>query len=178
VPRRHFLPIALALFACCIAGAQTVVAQTQDPKKQIYPDPAQTPPQKLIYPAPAPTPPQKLIYPNPAQAAPVAPPPAKPQPDPLLMRPMQFYQAHGAANACGPGCSEWIAAEGKIDTDSAGRLRHLLGQLGNARPPMFLYSQYTIQRNLSEPCVAYYWGCPLSGDTKSNPATDVFKSGH
>jgi hypothetical protein len=159
VPRRHFLPIALALFACCVAGAGTVVAQTaQDPQKLIFPDPAQTPPQKLIYPAPAqtqpqkliypapaPTPPQKLIYPNPAPTPPQKliyppPPPAKPQPDPLLMRPMRFYQAHGAANACGPGCSEWIAAEGKIDTDTADRLRHLLGQLGGARPPMFLYS--------------------------------------
>ncbi len=27
---------------------------------------------------------------------------------------MIFYVAHGAADACGPGCSDWIAAEGMV----------------------------------------------------------------
>ena len=56
------------------------------------------------------------------------------------MRPMVFYDAHGAANACGPGCNEWIAAEGKIDRDTAERLQHLLAQLKGARPPIFFHS--------------------------------------
>jgi hypothetical protein len=56
------------------------------------------------------------------------------------MRPMVFYDAHGEANACGPGCSEWIAAEGKIDRGSADRLQHLLAQLKGARPPIFFHS--------------------------------------
>ncbi len=56
------------------------------------------------------------------------------------MRPMVFYDAHGEANACGPGCSEWIAAEGKIDRGTADRLQHLLAQLKGARPPLFFHS--------------------------------------
>ena len=35
---------------------------------------------------------------------------------------MAFYLVHGDANACGRGCSEWIAAEGKIDAGAAPRL--------------------------------------------------------
>ena len=27
---------------------------------------------------------------------------------------MIFYVAHGAAGACGPGCADWIAAEGTV----------------------------------------------------------------
>jgi hypothetical protein len=57
-----------------------------------------------------------------------------------MMRPMVFYLAHGEADACGPGCNEWIAAEGKIDADAASRLRHLLAQLKGKRPPIFFYS--------------------------------------
>ena len=29
--------------------------------------------------------------------------------------PMIFFVAKGEPNACGPGCSEWIAAEGTFD---------------------------------------------------------------
>ncbi len=56
------------------------------------------------------------------------------------MRPMEFYDAHGDANACGPGCSEWIAAEGKIEKGTADRLQDLLGQLKGTRPPIFFQS--------------------------------------
>jgi hypothetical protein len=31
---------------------------------------------------------------------------------------MIFYVAHGPADACGPGCSDWIAAEGAVQWDS------------------------------------------------------------
>lgn len=57
-----------------------------------------------------------------------------------IMRPMVFYDAHGDANACGPGCSEWIAADGKIDRDSADRLVELLAHLKGAYPPIFFHS--------------------------------------
>lgn len=53
---------------------------------------------------------------------------------------MQFYRAHGEANACGPGCSEWIAAEGKIDNGTAGRLQRLLVQINGVPPPIFFHS--------------------------------------
>ena len=81
--------------------------------------------------------------PAPAAMAQTAPAPAtKPPaaPDPAVMRPMVFYDAHGEADACGPGCSEWIAAEGKIDRDTADRLQQLLTHLKGARPPIFFHS--------------------------------------
>jgi hypothetical protein len=51
------------------------------------------------------------------------------------MADIEFYLARGEADACGPGCNEWIAAEGKIDAGAASRLRRLLGKLGRARCP-------------------------------------------
>jgi hypothetical protein len=63
-----------------------------------------------------------------------------PTPDQSAMRPMVFYVAHGPPNSCGDGCSEWIAADGKIDADSADRLRHLLKQIQGAKPPIFFHS--------------------------------------
>jgi len=45
---------------------------------------------------------------------------------------MAFYLAHGEADVCGRGCSEWIAAEGRIDAGAAQRLRRLLARLGPA----------------------------------------------
>lgn len=79
----------------------------------------------------------------PAAIAQSAPDPAtKPPaaPDPAVMRPMVFYDAHGEANGCGPGCSEWIAADGKIDRDTPDRLQQLLAHLKGARPPIFFHS--------------------------------------
>jgi hypothetical protein len=51
-----------------------------------------------------------------------------------------FYVAKGDANTCGPGCDEWIAADGKIDAGAPQRLRRLLARLGNHRMPIFFYS--------------------------------------
>src|SRR5262247_2891145 len=52
----------------------------------------------------------------PAKAAPQAPAKAAPQ------APMIFYLAKGEDDACGEGCNEWIAAEGRFDSDTAQRL--------------------------------------------------------
>jgi hypothetical protein len=57
-----------------------------------------------------------------------------------LTTPIEFYLAHGDANACGPGCNEWIAAEGKIDIGAADRLRQLLRKLADRRPPIYFHS--------------------------------------
>src|ERR1700722_19665823 len=62
------------------------------------------------------------------------------EPVAALTTPIEFYLTHGDANACGPGCSEWIAAEGKIDTGAADRFRQLLRKLGDRRPPIFFHS--------------------------------------
>lgn len=39
---------------------------------------------------------------------------------------MIFYVAHGAAGACGPGCADWIAAEGTVQWDTHKRLFAIL----------------------------------------------------
>jgi hypothetical protein len=51
-----------------------------------------------------------------------------------------FFPARGEANACGPGCNEWIAAEGKIDPGAAARLRRVLAKLGHRRVPIYFHS--------------------------------------
>jgi hypothetical protein len=54
--------------------------------------------------------------------------------------PIAFYVATGPANACGPGCDAWIAADGKIDLYAAQRLRKVLAKLGPRKLPLFLHS--------------------------------------
>ncbi len=44
-----------------------------------------------------------------------------------------FYVAKGDSNACGLGCDQWIAADGKIDTGAPERLRRMLAKLGKRR---------------------------------------------
>lgn len=53
---------------------------------------------------------------------------------------MIFYEAQGGPNACGPNCSQWIAAEGKIERDTVVHLQHLLAELHGAKPPIFFHS--------------------------------------
>jgi len=66
----------------------------------------------------------------------VATPPAKAAP----MPPIVFFTAKGEPNACGPGCSEWIAAEGTIDPGAEDRLRALLKRLGGRKLPIYFHS--------------------------------------
>jgi hypothetical protein len=75
---------------------------------------------------------------NPAIVKPVEPKPAESKPPDLP--PMVFFVAKGEANACGPGCNEWIAAYGKVDVAAAQRLRKLLAKLGRRKLPIFLHS--------------------------------------
>jgi len=58
----------------------------------------------------------------------------------LLKKPMFFYVAKGEPNACGPGCNEWIAAEGTFDLAVAGRLRAFLSKQRNRNLPVYFYS--------------------------------------
>ena len=51
---------------------------------------------------------------------------------------MIFYLARGPAGACGPDCSEWIAAEGAVQWDSYKRLLALLDRLGGRKAPVIL----------------------------------------
>ena len=54
--------------------------------------------------------------------------------------PMHAYLAKGEANACGEGCSEWIAVEGRFDSDSARRVIAVLQRHSTRKPPVFFYS--------------------------------------
>src|SRR5262245_63707864 len=69
-----------------------------------------------------------------AHAAPAEPQPANPWP------PIVCYVAKGEPNACGSGCSEWIAAEGTIDENAHRRLHGLLNRLGQRTLPIYFHS--------------------------------------
>src|SRR5580658_9814568 len=52
---------------------------------------------------------------------------------------MIFYVAHGAAGSCGPGCSEWIAAEGTVKWDTYKRLLAILDRQAGRKPPVVIH---------------------------------------
>src|SRR5436305_31759 len=54
--------------------------------------------------------------------------------------PIVFFVAKGELGACGPGCGEWIAADGTIDRSAGQRLRVLLDRLGKRKPPIYFHS--------------------------------------
>jgi hypothetical protein len=51
---------------------------------------------------------------------------------------MIFYLAHGADGACGPGCSDWIAAEGTVEWDTHKRLIAILDRLAGRKLPLVI----------------------------------------
>lgn len=53
---------------------------------------------------------------------------------------MVFFVAKGAPNSCGPGCSEWIAAEGAFDPEAPQRLREFLALQPKKGLPIFFHS--------------------------------------
>ena len=53
---------------------------------------------------------------------------------------MIFYVAHGPAGACGPGCSDWIAAEGTVQWDSYKRLIAILDRQGGRKLPLVIHA--------------------------------------
>jgi hypothetical protein len=53
---------------------------------------------------------------------------------------MIFYVAHGAADACGQGCTEWIAAEGTVQWDTHKRLIAILDRQAGRKLPVVIHS--------------------------------------
>jgi hypothetical protein len=51
---------------------------------------------------------------------------------------MIFYVAHGAADACGSGCSDWIAAEGTVQWDTHKRLIAILDRQAGRKLPVVI----------------------------------------
>lgn len=58
----------------------------------------------------------------------------------LRRQAMIFFVAKGEPGACGPGCSEWIAAEGVIDGDAPQRFHDFLEALPRRDLPIFFNS--------------------------------------
>jgi hypothetical protein len=58
----------------------------------------------------------------------------------VLKKPMLFYLAKGEPDSCGPGCSEWIAAEGAVDAGVVARFRAFLAKTRAAKLPIYLHS--------------------------------------
>ena len=54
--------------------------------------------------------------------------------------PMVFIVATGEPNACGRGCSEWIAGQGQFDDSAAQRFREFLAVLAKRDLPIFFNS--------------------------------------
>jgi tetratricopeptide (TPR) repeat protein len=54
--------------------------------------------------------------------------------------PMVFAVAHGSPDACGPGCSEWIVADGAFDQAIDKRFRNFLDGLKGRSLPIFFNS--------------------------------------
>ena len=68
----------------------------------------------------------------------------------LAKQPLTFFLARGREDSCGPGCREWIAADGQFDAGSAARFRAFLARarLDKARPgdiPVFFNSNGGLQ---------------------------------
>jgi hypothetical protein len=77
----------------------------------------------------APAAPAKRLAPSPV----TRPSPAGP--------PVMFYVAHGAPDSCGRGCDRWIAVEGQINGDAAGRFKAFMKQhLKDRQLPMYFSS--------------------------------------
>jgi hypothetical protein len=82
----------------------------------------------------------------PAPAAPMKRPPlaaAAPRPSPATSfgPPVMFYVAKGASDSCGRGCDRWIAVEGQINGDAAGRFKAFIKQhVKDRHLPMYFSS--------------------------------------
>jgi hypothetical protein len=51
---------------------------------------------------------------------------------------MIFYVAHGAQGSCGPGCSDWISAEGTVQWDTYKRLINILDRQQGRKLPLVI----------------------------------------
>jgi hypothetical protein len=54
--------------------------------------------------------------------------------------PLHLYIAKGESNACGSGCSMWIAVEGRFDSGAAGRVNAFLKRHAARKLPVYFHS--------------------------------------
>jgi hypothetical protein len=87
--------------------------------------------------APAVTPTPAPLVKRPALAVPAKRPSPAAPPTPSVM----FYVAKGAPDSCGRGCDRWIAVEGQINSDAAGRFKTFIKRhLKDRHLPMYFSS--------------------------------------
>lgn len=63
----------------------------------------------------------------------------------LAKQPLTFFLARGAEDSCGPGCRDWIAADGQFDEGSAARFRVFLARTRPGDLPVFFNSNGGLQ---------------------------------
>ena len=95
--------------------------------------------------------------------------------------PMVFVIARGDDDACGPGCNEWIAADGSFDQGVDKRFRAFLGTLKGREPPIFFNSTggfmdkaFTVGRMLRERRMAAGVGITIPDDCPADKVRDEF----
>jgi hypothetical protein len=63
----------------------------------------------------------------------------------LAKQPLTFFLARGPEDSCGPGCRDWIAADGQFDEGSAARFRVFLARTRAKNIPVFFNSHGGLQ---------------------------------
>jgi tetratricopeptide (TPR) repeat protein len=93
--------------------------------------------------------------------------------------PMVFVIAHGDDGTCGPGCNEWIAADGSFDQGVDKRFRAFLGTLKGREPPIFFNSTggfmdnaFNVGRMLRERKMAAGVGITIPDDCPADKVRD------
>jgi hypothetical protein len=125
----RLLPIALAAVIAAAGGASMAAAQPGSA------GPANSGLRRPLFTLPSFLAPRIM---RPPASKPSAARPA--ESNPAESPPIEFFVATGPANACGPGCDAWIAADGRIDLHAAQRLRKVLARLGSRQLPLLLHS--------------------------------------
>jgi hypothetical protein len=100
-----------------------------------------------------------------------------------LVGAMIFYVAHGADGACGPGCSDWIAAEGVVQWDTHKRLIAILDRQAVRHLPVVINawgeSNLNVATALAGSCAAAAStprrGRPTSRCAVENPARSALR---
>jgi hypothetical protein len=84
---------------------------------------------------------------------------------------MIFYVAHGPPGACGPGCSDWIAAEGAVQWDSYKRLIAILDRQAGHKLPLVIHSRGASNLNVA---VSIDCGCDRGRGLRRQTRGGVF----
>jgi hypothetical protein len=63
----------------------------------------------------------------------------------LARQPLTFFLARGPEDSCGPGCRDWIAADGQFDEGAAARFRVFLARTKAKDIPVFFNSNGGLQ---------------------------------